>query len=160
MPLSRCPPANDHSNRSPAASRTACVQSTLPGRAIPVTLLATLTAWPGLPLGAAEDPAPDAVAKVRVERRDEHGRHRRRELPRERLEPQRHVLLAVARLQERVDECCRRRRRDPRHRLAEHARDLGDRLVAKSRLAEQPHRLGGGEVHRAHRRAKPGSRAL
>ena len=64
-PLSRWRPANDQSNSSGAASRTSSVQSTLPGRAMPVTRLARLTEWPkkspaAQHRGPARDPGPQA----------------------------------------------------------------------------------------------------
>ena len=69
--------------------------------------------------------------------RDPHESHSRRG------EPFRDLVLAVSRLQERLDECGLGGRGQTRHPLPEHPGDLLDRLLAQSGLEEQVDRLRG-----------------
>ena len=98
---------------------------------------------PGLALGPSEHAAADGLAQVPVENRHQHWSERRGQLLGERRESQRHVLLGVAALEERVGEDRRDRRGEPRHALAEDSRDLRDRLLAEAGVEEQFDRLRG-----------------
>ena len=85
--------------------------------------------------------------------------HRGRQLLGQRREAQGDVVLGIARLQEGLHERARRRGRQARHRLAEHAGHLADRALAQPGLDETPRGLGHGDVLLAvHARVGPGVR--
>ena len=132
------------SARRPATPPSSWASTSTPRRVKPTrSAKHTVSSWASATDPASRSAAPDhapahGVAQVGLIGGHEHRVHGGGELLGQLGKTRGHVVLGVARLQERLHEHARGRRGQAGHRLAEHAGHLADGLLAQSGLEVQP----------------------